>query len=130
MPPGEYRFGPSADGEWFTSNGRVGYQSGASLASSVVGMDTMVRNMTRLTSASEVEAIRMASLTPPERVGLASDLGSLEVGKRADVLVLSGALDVQRVFIGGDERRAPVGTSRRPLQRRRRIRAGRSRVGV
>jgi N-acetylglucosamine-6-phosphate deacetylase len=130
LPPGEYRFGPSADGEWFTSNGRVGYQSGASLASSVVGMDTMVRNMARLTSASEVDAIRMASLTPAERVGLGADLGSLEVGKRADVLVLSGALDVRRVFIAGDERPLPAATSRRPPGPRRRVRAGRSRVGV
>ncbi len=106
MPPGEYRFGPAADGEWFTSNGRVGYQSGASLASSVVGLDAMVRTMVAKTSASDVDALRMATLTPAERVGMAADVGSIEVGKRADLLVLSTALEVQRVFLGGEEFRA------------------------
>jgi len=126
MPPGRYRFGPAADGEWFTSNGRVGYVSRASLASSVVGMDTMVRNMKAMTTASEADVVRMASLTPAERVGIAGDLGSLEVGKRADVLVLGTKLDVQRVFIGGEEFPAASGRSagraprpaRRPARRR------------
>ncbi len=103
MPPGRYRFGPASDGEWFESDGRVGFQPGAGLASSVVGMDTMVRTMKKHTRASIVETVRMASLTPAERVGLASEFGSLEVGKRADFLVLDSALGVERVFIGGEE---------------------------
>ena len=131
MPPGEYRFGPAADGEWFTSNGRVGYQPGAGLASSVVGLDTMVRNMVATTSASEVDAMRMASLTPAERVGMAADVGSLEVGKRADLLVLSPALEVQRVFIGAEEFRAPApprrpSRAKTPVRRPARGRADRS----
>jgi len=128
MPPGRYRFGPSADGEWFTSNGRVGYVSRASLASSVVGMDTMVRNMKAMTSASEADVVRMASLTPAERVGMADDLGSLDVGKRADVLVLGAALEVRRVFIGGEEfAGVPAGAPRRPIRTPARPRHGRPR---
>ena len=103
LPPGRYRFGPSSDGEWFESDGRVGFQPGAGLASSVVGMDTMVRTMKEKTRAGIVDAVRMGSLTPAERVGLAAEIGSLEVGKRADVLVLDAALGVKRVFIGGTE---------------------------
>jgi N-acetylglucosamine-6-phosphate deacetylase len=103
MPPGDYRFGPKTDGEWFKSNRKVGFQPGAGLASSIVGMDTMVRNMRQLTSAGIIHAIRMGSLTPAERAGIAAQVGSLEVGKRADVLVLGKELEVQRVFIGGTE---------------------------
>jgi N-acetylglucosamine-6-phosphate deacetylase len=103
MPPGDYRFGPIADGQWFTSDGKVGFQPGKGLASSVVGMDTMVRNMKNMTSASLPEAVRMGSLTPAELTGTASETGSLEVGKRADVLVLSKNLEVRRVFIDGIE---------------------------
>jgi N-acetylglucosamine-6-phosphate deacetylase len=103
MPPGEYRFGPAADGEWFTSNGKVGFQPGAGLASTVAGMDTMVQQMTRRTTASLADVIRMASLTPAERVGLAGEIGSLAVGKRADVILLTRALRVARVFVGGQE---------------------------
>lgn len=103
MPPGRYRFGPQRDGEWFESNGRVGFVPGGGLASSVVGMDTMVRNMHAHTSAGLVNAVRMGSLTPAERVGMAHEIGSLARGKRADVLVLDRALRVKRVFVGGAE---------------------------
>jgi len=102
MPPGDYRFGPNKDGEWFKSDGKVGFQPGRGLASSVVGMDTMVRNMQAMTSASVSEAVRMGSLTPAERAGVADDVGSLEVGKLADVLVLNKKLEVQRVFVDGN----------------------------
>jgi N-acetylglucosamine-6-phosphate deacetylase len=102
MPPGEYRFGPIEDGEWFTSDGTVGRVADA-LASSIMGMDTMVHNMANMTSASLSQAVRMGSLTPAERTGIADEVGSLTVGKRADVLVLSEELDVRRVFIGGEE---------------------------
>lgn len=103
MPPGQYRFGPEADGEWFESDGKVGFQPGAGLASSVVGMDTMVRHMKNVTRAGIVDAVRMGSLTPAERVGMEAECGSLEAGKRADVLVLDGGLQVKRVYIGGAE---------------------------
>ncbi len=103
MPAGDYRFGPNADGEWFRSDGRVGFQPGRGLASSIVGMDTMVRNMKAMTSATLSDVFRMASLTPAELTGFAHETGSLEVGKRADVLVLNDKLEVQRVFVDGVE---------------------------
>jgi len=104
MPPGRYRIGPEDTGEPFISNGRVGYLGqGASLASTVVGMDVMVRNMKEMSGAGLCDTVRMASLTPAERVGLHRDIGSLERGKRADVLVLGEDLAVRQVFIGGSE---------------------------
>ena len=45
----------------------------------------------------------MASLTPAERAGISGDSGSLEAGKRADVLVLSRDLFIERVFLAGQE---------------------------
>jgi N-acetylglucosamine-6-phosphate deacetylase len=101
QPPGHYRFGPAESGPWFESDGRVGFIPGQGLASAVVGMDAMVRNMAAATTATLPEAIRMASLTPAERAGIARETGSLETGKRADVLILDESLNVQRVFIGG-----------------------------
>ncbi len=99
MPPGEYRFGPLTDGEWFRHDGDVGRMlDGSALASSTAGMDRMVRTMAAATRAPLPDIIRMASLTPAERAGIAGDVGSLTVGKRADVLVLSKRLHVQRVI--------------------------------
>jgi N-acetylglucosamine-6-phosphate deacetylase len=101
MPPGAYRFGPAANGEWFTSNGKVGFQEGAGLASTVVGMDVMIRTMNSATTATLPDVVRMASLTPAERVGVGTEIGSLEKGKRADVVVLTRRLGVSKVVIGG-----------------------------
>jgi N-acetylglucosamine-6-phosphate deacetylase len=105
MPPGRYRFGPLETGAWFESDGRVGFVPGQGLASSVVGMDTMVRNMKAATRAPLPEVIRMATLTPARRAGIDRITGSLERGKRADVLVLDNGLRVKRVFVGGVENR-------------------------
>jgi len=102
QPPGRYRFGPEADGEWFESDGRVGFQPGRGLASSILGMDRMVRNMHRLADIPLPDAVRMASLTPAERCGIDAECGSLEYGKRADVLLLDRKLQVHSVRIGGE----------------------------
>src|SRR5436305_1157002 len=103
MPPGRYRFGPQEDGTWFESNGKVGFVPGKGLASSVVALDTMVRNMAEMTGAPIEDVIRMASLTPAERAGVADEVGSLEPDKRADILILDRRLHVRRVFMDGVE---------------------------
>jgi N-acetylglucosamine-6-phosphate deacetylase len=59
--------------------------------------------MKRDTSATLPEVIRMASLTPAELTGIARRTGSIEVGKQADLLLLSRDLRVKQVFIGGVE---------------------------
>jgi N-acetylglucosamine-6-phosphate deacetylase len=68
-----------------------------------MGMDHMVRQMKRDTSANLPEVIRMASLTPAELTGIARRTGSIAVGKQADLLLLSRRLTVKQVFIGGSE---------------------------
>jgi N-acetylglucosamine-6-phosphate deacetylase len=100
MPPGRYRFGSEADGPWFESDGAVG-RVGDALASSVAGMDHMVRTMVRSAGATLVEAVRMASLTPAERSGIEAEAGSIETGKRADLVILNRRLACRRTIIGG-----------------------------
>jgi N-acetylglucosamine-6-phosphate deacetylase len=102
MPPGRYRFGHERQGTWFESDGHVG-RAHDGLASSVVGMDHMVRHFHEATKLPLPAVVRMASLTPAERAGIGSRTGSLEPGKRADVLVLSQDLQVRRVFVRGRE---------------------------
>ena len=103
LPPGEYRFGPVADGTLFRSDGRVGRMPSGDLASSISGLDAMVRQMARATQAPLSDVVRLASLTPAERAGVAQSVGSLECGKFADVVILNQKLVVKRVFIGGQE---------------------------
>jgi N-acetylglucosamine-6-phosphate deacetylase len=61
----------------------------------------MVRNMKAMTRAPLEDIVRMASLTPAERAGVADEVGSLEAGKWADIVILDRRLRVRRVFIGG-----------------------------
>jgi N-acetylglucosamine-6-phosphate deacetylase len=104
MPPGTYRLGHHETGEPFENNGKVGVLPGTDkLASSVFALDHMVRTMLRDTDAGLVDVIRMASLTPAERTGLAHDRGSLEPGKLADIVILSHDLFTVQTFIGGVE---------------------------
>jgi N-acetylglucosamine-6-phosphate deacetylase len=44
----------------------------------------------------------MATLTPATILGVESELGSIEVGKRADLLLLDADLNVRRVWVGGE----------------------------
>lgn len=100
MPPGEYRFGNQHTGSWLESDGHVGWAPGRkSLASSIVGMDHMVRTMNTQTTASLPDVIRMASLTPARRTSIDHVTGSLAVGKRADIVLLTQQLEVAQTFV-------------------------------
>jgi N-acetylglucosamine-6-phosphate deacetylase len=102
QPPGMYTFGPLDGGEPFYSDGAVGLlPDSPNLASSVRGMDFMVRHMHQQVGLDLPTAVRMATLTPATIIGLQNEIGSLSVGKRADLLFLDGGLEVRRVFVDG-----------------------------
>ncbi|MFK0278248.1 N-acetylglucosamine-6-phosphate deacetylase [Ensifer sp. NPDC090286] len=100
-PPGKYRFGSEDDGTWVFSDGNSVRGADGSLASSMHGMDRMVRTMAHAVGRDLPSVIRMASLTPAELVGAAGDIGSIETGKMADFVVLDRDLNVKSVIIGG-----------------------------
>jgi len=101
-PPGLYTFGPLDGGESFYNDGSVGRMpDSANLASSVRGMDFMVRHMHAAVGVDLPTAVRLATLTPATILGKEGDIGSLETGKRADLLVLDANLEVRAVFIDG-----------------------------
>lgn len=104
MPDGEYLFGPRDGGEPILRRDGVGIMpDGNSLASGVEGLDRAVRTMHNSTGAPLWEVIRMASLTPARIAGCHSHIGSIEIGKRADFVVLTDRLDVQQVWISGQQ---------------------------
>jgi N-acetylglucosamine-6-phosphate deacetylase len=105
LPDGEYWFGAEGSGERIRKRDGVGVtQDGTALASGVMGMDHCVRTMHDVAGVPLYEAIRMASLTPARIMGVEKDIGSLEVGKRADLLVLDEALNVKGVYMAGERK--------------------------
>jgi N-acetylglucosamine-6-phosphate deacetylase len=103
MPDGEYWFGAEGSGERVRKLDGVGVtMEGTALASGVMPMDHCVRTMHFAASVPIPEAVRMASLTPARILGLEKETGSLEVGKRADLVVMDRELNVKGVYIGGE----------------------------
>lgn len=101
-PDGEYIFGPLDGGEPVRKLDGVGVTlDGKVLASGVMGLDHGVRSFIAATGVSIPEAVRMASLTPARIVGLDAEIGSIEEGKRADLVLTDSQLNVRAVYIGG-----------------------------
>lgn len=100
MPDGRYVIGPLDGGEPLVKSDGVGKIPDLSaLASSVQGMDHMVRTFWQLTGRPVWEVIRMATLTPARIAGRDAEIGSLDRGKRADILLLSQELEIQDVHV-------------------------------
>jgi N-acetylglucosamine-6-phosphate deacetylase len=103
MPDGEHVFGPRDGGEPILRRDGVGLMpDGKALASGVVGMDDCVRTFHRLTGVPLVDVIRMASLTPARIAGCEHEIGTIAVGKRADLVVLDEALRIRQVYMAGE----------------------------
>jgi N-acetylglucosamine-6-phosphate deacetylase len=97
MPEGDYEIW----GERISvAQGRTRNNRG-SIAGSVITMLDAVRLMLSL-DFSECDVAQMASLNPAKLLGLAKDRGSLEEGKRADLVALDKNQTVQLTIIGGE----------------------------
>jgi len=103
MPDGEYWFGAEGSGERVRKLDGVGVTvEGTALASGAMGMDHCLRTMHFGAGVPLPEAVRMASLTPARILGVEHQVGSLEHGKRADLVVLDRDLNVRDVYIRGE----------------------------
>lgn len=85
-----------------TINVRQGRTSNAagSIAGSVISMLDAVRTMRSL-GVSEVDSARMGSSNPARLLGIDNECGSIEEGKRADLVAIDEQGDVVLTIIGG-----------------------------
>ncbi|CAH1655438.1 N-acetylglucosamine-6-phosphate deacetylase [Chelatococcus asaccharovorans] len=86
-------------------NGRLTITDGT-LAGSDLDMIAAVRFAVSKCGADLAAALQMASRNPAKMLGLA-DCGHLRTGARADLLVLSEALDLKSVWLGGNRQEFP-----------------------
>ncbi|HEX6650773.1 MAG TPA: N-acetylglucosamine-6-phosphate deacetylase [Pyrinomonadaceae bacterium] len=80
-------------------NGRTANKSG-SIAGSVISMLDAVRLMHSL-GVSYIDLAQMASTNPARLLGVDSSCGSIEVGKRADLVALDESCNVKLTLVGG-----------------------------
>jgi N-acetylglucosamine-6-phosphate deacetylase len=71
------------------------------LASSTATMMDCVKNMHQVVGVSLAEAVQMATATPAKALGIFDTVGSLDCGKRADIIAVDGAFEVRFVMVGG-----------------------------
>ncbi|MGR6924027.1 N-acetylglucosamine-6-phosphate deacetylase [[Actinomadura] parvosata] len=74
---------------------------GGSIAGSTLTMDVAFRRAVQELGMSLPDAVQVASLTPARLLGLAGRIGSIAVGKAADLVVLSDSLEVDGVLKDG-----------------------------
>ena len=95
---GESRLGSTGvqvrDGAVFLDDGRT-------LAGSTLTMEVALRRAVRELAVPMTVAVQAASTTPARVLGMAAESGSLEAGRRADLVVLGDDLAVEAVMAGG-----------------------------
>jgi N-acetylglucosamine-6-phosphate deacetylase len=97
MPDGQYELG----GQEVVVADRVARLArNGSIAGSTLTMDAALRN-TVAAGISLPNAVAMASTTPARLLGRADEIGAIEAGLRADLVVLSKDLEVKRVMRAG-----------------------------
>lgn len=96
-----------ADGEYELVGHTVTVKDGkatlsdGTIAGSAATMDMCVGNLVSEAGVPLSDAIRMASLNPARVLGLSTTLGSLEVGKKANLLVIDEGVRVNLAMVEG-----------------------------
>ncbi|QKS48925.1 N-acetylglucosamine-6-phosphate deacetylase (plasmid) [Paenibacillus cellulosilyticus] len=100
MPDGDYHLGELPV---TMTCGVARLTNSGNLAGSTLTMIGALRHMVREIGVPIADASRMASGNPARQLGIDNVTGSIEVGKQADILLLSDQLEIERVWIGGQE---------------------------
>ena len=88
------------EGIWYGPD--LNYDDAGWLAGSLMTLDDGVRNVMTHSGYGLCHAIRMASLNPATAIGVERDLGSLAVGKRANLIVIDDMVHIKKVFLEGE----------------------------
>lgn len=96
-----------ADGEYSIAGNPVTVKDGkarthdGAIAGSTLTMWQAVQNLRDFADISFENAVYAATMAPAREVGLESEIGSIEVGKRADLLILDNDCTLGRIMCGG-----------------------------
>ncbi len=96
-PDGEYRI---AGNPVTVKDGKARTHDGA-IAGSTLSMWEAVHNLVSFADTTFENAVYAATMAPAREIGLDHEIGSIEEGKRADLLVLDNWLTIGRVMCGG-----------------------------
>lgn len=96
-PDGEYSI---AGNPVTVKDGKARTHDGA-IAGSTLSMWEAVQNLRRFAGATLEDAVYAATMAPAREVGIDGEVGSIEVGKRADLLILENEETIGQILCGG-----------------------------
>lgn len=97
MPDGE---GFEQGGQIVTvKNGKAILEDGT-LAGSVTDIHSEIKNLVSFGIPFE-QAVKSATLIPAKAIGMENELGSIQIGKRADLVLLDETLEIAGVYLAG-----------------------------
>lgn len=70
-------------------------------AGSIALDDRLVRTMVNQANVPLYDAVKMMTLTPARIIGMDAEIGSLEKGKRADLVIFDDQIHVKSVYVDG-----------------------------
>ena len=100
MPDGDYTLG----GQPVHKEGIQCLMPDGTIAGSVLKLNEAVYNLYENTDLEIYEAVACASLNPAKALGEDKEIGSLEVGKRADIIIADEKFNVELTILGGEVR--------------------------
>lgn len=89
------------------ASGRAGQISdvnmtGEGLTGSALTLNKACANMMAHTGISIVDAFHMGSFNPAKLIGLDKEIGSVEEGKRADLILVNDSMDIHGIWLNGE----------------------------
>lgn len=100
MPDGDYTLG----GQPVHKEGIKCLMPDGTIAGSVLKLNEAVRNLYENSNLEIYEAVNCASLNPAMALGKDKEIGSLEAGKRADIMIADEKFNVEMTILGGEIR--------------------------
>lgn len=81
----------------------LSFDANGNLCGSLLTMDAALKNLIAHTGVSLCDAFLMASRNPAKVIGMDKEIGTIAVGKRADLVLLDRQYHVKKVFFRGNE---------------------------
>lgn len=100
MPDGDYTLG----GQPVHKEGIKCLMPDGTIAGSVLNLNEAVYNLYSNSNLELFEAVNCASLNPAKALGVDDEIGSIEEGKRADIIIADEKFDILMTILGGEIR--------------------------
>jgi N-acetylglucosamine-6-phosphate deacetylase len=102
MPEGKTVLGNRKTGiECIIEGGVAKLFDRTSFAGSVCTADRLVKTMYKTVGVPITDAIKMMCQTPARLIGLDKEIGTLDIGKRADIVIFDDDINVFKTIVGG-----------------------------